>query len=148
MAEQTLNYNLTKPDPSDFYDVNVQNENMDKIDAALKNLSDEIVNIDAPVKSVNNKTGDVVLNADDVGAPTVQQHNELSQQLSAHLAETTSKFTNINLNIIDMAVELETLKGATLNGVTANIFIETFQNLDDINIMNGVYDSANKRLVL
>ena len=148
MAEQTLNYNLTKPDPSDFYDVNVQNENMDKIDAALKNLSDEIVNIDAPVKSVNNKTGDVVLNADDVGAPTVQQHNELSQQLSARLAETASKFTNINLNIIDIAVELETLKGATLNGVTANIFIETFQNLDDINIMNGVYDSANKRLVL
>lgn len=148
MAEQTLNYNLTKPDPSDFYDVNVQNENMDKIDAALKNLSDEIVNIDAPVKSVNNKTGDVVLNADDVGAPTVQRHNELSQQLSAHLAETASKFTNINLNIIDMAVELETLKGATLNGVTANIFIETFQNLNDINLMNGVYDSTNKRLVL
>lgn len=148
MAEQTLNYNLTKPDPSDFYDVNVQNENMDKIDAALKNLSDEIVNIDAPVKSVNNKTGDVVLNADDVGAPTVQQHNELSQQLSARLAETASKFTNINLNIIDIAVELETLKGATLNGVTANIFIETFQNLNDINLMNGVYDSVNKRLVL
>lgn len=87
MAEQTPNYNLTKPDPSDFYDVNVQNENMDKIDTALKNLSDEIVNIDAPVKSVNNKTGDVVLNAEDVGAPTVQQHNELSQQVSAHSAE-------------------------------------------------------------
>ncbi|OKO91412.1 hypothetical protein BRO54_2689 [Geobacillus proteiniphilus] len=50
--------------------------------------------------------------------------------------------------MIDMAVELETLKGATLNGVTANIFIETFQNLNDINLMNGIYDSTNKRLVL
>lgn len=56
-----------------------------------------------------------------------------------------SKFT---INIIDMAVELETLKGATLNGVTANIFIETFNNLNDINLMNGFYDSTNKRLVL
>ena len=64
------------------------------------------------------------------------------------IAETASKFTNINLNIIDMAVELETLKGATLNGVTANIFIETFTNLNDINLMNGVYDSVNKRLVV
>ncbi|MED4980590.1 hypothetical protein P9726_13625 [Geobacillus stearothermophilus] len=68
--------------------------------------------------------------------------------LNTHSAETASKFTNINLNIIDMAVELETLKGATLNGVTANIFIETFTNLNDINLMNGGYDSVNKRLVL
>ncbi|GAB6891093.1 hypothetical protein [Geobacillus stearothermophilus] len=71
-----------------------------------------------------------------------------AEEFNAHLADTASKFTNINLNIIDMAVELETLKGATLNGVTANIFIETFQNLDDINLMKGVYDSVNKRLVL
>lgn len=68
--------------------------------------------------------------------------------LNTHLAETASKFTNINLNIIDMAVELETLKGATLNGVTANIFVETFTNLNDINLMNGIYDNINKRLVL
>ena len=53
-----------------------------------------------------------------------------------------------NVNIIDIAVELETLKGATLNGVTANIFVETFTNLNDINLMNGIYDSVNKRLVL
>lgn len=71
-----------------------------------------------------------------------------AEEFNAHLADTASKFTNINLNIIDMAVELETLKGATLNGVTANIFIETFTNLNDINLMNGIYDSKNKRLVL
>lgn len=70
------------------------------------------------------------------------------QQLATHSTETASKFTNINLNIIDMAVELETLKGATLNGVTANIFIETFTNLNDINLMRGSYDSVNKRLVV
>lgn len=72
----------------------------------------------------------------------------LEQTLNEHLVETTSKFTSLNVNMIDMAVELETLKGATLNGVTANIFIETFQNLDDINLMNGIYDNVNKRLVL
>ena len=65
--------------------------------------------------------------------------------IKSHIADTA---TNINLNIIDMAVELEMLKGATLNGVTANIFVETFTNLNDINLMNGVYDSTNKRLVL
>ena len=74
--------------------------------------------------------------------------SNLVNAFNAHSAETASKFTNINLNIIDMAVELETLKGATLNGVTANIFIETFNNLNDINLMNGIYDNTNKKLVL
>ena len=68
--------------------------------------------------------------------------------IESRTTDTASKLANINLNIIDMAVELETLKGATLNGVTANVFVETFINLNDINLMNGIYDSTNKRLVL
>ena len=36
MAEKTANYGLTKPRPEEFYDVNVMNENMDKIDEELK----------------------------------------------------------------------------------------------------------------
>lgn len=112
------------------------------------------------VASVNGQTGDVILTATDVGAETptgaqakadqaeANAKTYADQKVSEHSAETASKFTNINLNIIDMAVELETLKGATLNGVTANIFVETFTNLNDINLMNGIYDSVNKRLVL
>jgi hypothetical protein len=84
----------------------------------------------------------------DVAGNLLNRITDLDQRFTAHQAETTSKFTSLNINMIDMAVELETLKGATLNGVTANIFIETFQNLNDINLMNGVYDSVNKRLVL
>ncbi|MGG3987533.1 hypothetical protein [Bacillus smithii] len=73
-----------------------------------------------------------------------------AEQLNIDTSDVATKdeLTHLNLNVIDMAVELETLKGATLNGVTANIFIETFQNLNDINLMNGIYDSTNKRLVL
>ena len=122
MASETTNYKLVKPDPEEFYDVGVQNSNLDKIDTALKELED-------------NKASSTDL-------------MQLQQEFMSHSAETTSKFTSLNVNMIDMAVELETLKGATLNGVTANIFIETFQNLDDINLMNGVYDNINKRLVL
>lgn len=35
MAEFTENYKLEKPAQNDFYNVEVQNQNMDKIDAAL-----------------------------------------------------------------------------------------------------------------
>lgn len=36
MANKTTNYKLTKPLESEFYDVGVQNENMDKIDIPKK----------------------------------------------------------------------------------------------------------------
>ena len=36
MAEYTTNYDLVKPAQEDFYNVDDQNRNMDKIDAALK----------------------------------------------------------------------------------------------------------------
>ena len=40
---KTLNYNLNKPEPNDFYDVEVFNQNIDKIDTELKLLSNKIV---------------------------------------------------------------------------------------------------------
>lgn len=36
MANKTTNYGLTKPLPEEFYDINVHNQNMDKIDEELK----------------------------------------------------------------------------------------------------------------
>ena len=40
MSTQTTHYGLEKPADSDYYNINVQNGNMDKIDAALHNLSE------------------------------------------------------------------------------------------------------------
>lgn len=40
MAQATPNYGLTKPLPEEFYDIAIQNENMDKIDQALKAAAD------------------------------------------------------------------------------------------------------------
>lgn len=108
-------------------------------------------NAQQALEAINNRISQLTLGQIPDGSITEQKlafKPATQAELDAHLAETASKFTNINLNIIDMAVELETLKGATLNGVTANIFVETFTNLNDINLMNGIYDNINKRLVL
>lgn len=40
MSTKTTNYNLVKPDASEFYDVGVPNGNMDIIDQNLKSLND------------------------------------------------------------------------------------------------------------
>lgn len=45
MPNQTTNYGLTKPLASEFYDVEVQNGNMDKIDAQMKTNADGIKNL-------------------------------------------------------------------------------------------------------
>lgn len=50
----------------------------------------------------------------------------------------------LQANIIDLAIELETTKNAELNGVNANIAIETFLNLNDVTMERGVYSATNK----
>lgn len=40
MSTKTTHYGFEKPDESDYYNINVQNSNMDKIDTELKNLND------------------------------------------------------------------------------------------------------------
>lgn len=42
MSTNTPNYNLEKPNEEEFYDVNVQNGNMDKIDSAINALAVEV----------------------------------------------------------------------------------------------------------
>jgi hypothetical protein len=64
----------------------------------------------------------------------------LAQDLVARVAQ--------DLNIIDLAINLETLKGAILTGVVANIFVETFLALTDITLRHGTYDAGNRKVCL
>ncbi|AUM66199.1 hypothetical protein C0R09_17605 [Brevibacillus laterosporus] len=54
----------------------------------------------------------------------------------------------IRINMVDIAMELEMWTQATLNGVTANLFIETFETIDDITLQKGKYDKDNRKLYL
>ena len=72
----------------------------------------------------------------------------LIEGLTDRTSTLESGMINTNINVLDIALELETLKGATLNGADANILIETFQDLGDVELANGIYDSINKRLLI
>ena len=54
MGTKTPNYDLNKPAQTDFYDVNVQNENMDLIDAALKGKVDKVTGKGLSTNDYNN----------------------------------------------------------------------------------------------
>lgn len=81
MPNKTTNYGLTKPLPSEFYDIQVQNENMDIIDRELKKRASlneqgkvpeeqlpDITNI--PVTSEVPNDSDIWIDPDD--EPTVE----------------------------------------------------------------------------
>lgn len=73
MADKTINYGLTKPLGSEFYNVNVQNENMDIIDNKLKEVETALENV-APEFTINGKSPDedgvLTLTPKDVSAMT------------------------------------------------------------------------------
>lgn len=50
MATTTTNYGLTKPEGSDFYDVGVQNDNMDIIDKQMKANAKDIAQLNSDME--------------------------------------------------------------------------------------------------
>lgn len=53
MATTTTNYGLTKPEGSDFYDIGVQNDNMDIIDKQMKANAKDIAQLNSDYKKHN-----------------------------------------------------------------------------------------------
>ena len=53
MATKTTNYGLTKPEGSDFYDIGVQNDNMDIIDKQMKANANDIAQLNSDYKKHN-----------------------------------------------------------------------------------------------
>ena len=51
MATKTTNYGLTKPDGADFYDVDVQNDNMDIIDKQMKANANDIAQLNSDLNN-------------------------------------------------------------------------------------------------
>ena len=54
MATKTTNYGLTKPDGADFYDVDVQNDNMDIIDKQMKANAKDIAQLNSDMERTKN----------------------------------------------------------------------------------------------
>lgn len=100
MPNMTKNYGLKKPLPEEFYDVSVQNENMDKIDSELKKRAtlgadgkvseDQLPDItNIPITSEVPSNSDIWIDPDDVSVEeshltdTNNPHNVTPEQIGA-----------------------------------------------------------------
>ncbi|MCD8241840.1 MAG: hypothetical protein LUD73_05555, partial [Lachnospiraceae bacterium] len=57
--KNTSNLNLGQPLVTEYYDINVQNDNMDIIDTAYKNLSDDISDLTTNVDTLQTANNDM-----------------------------------------------------------------------------------------
>lgn len=69
-------------------------------------------------------------------------------QFQAEMTSLHMRVSRDQANLLGLAIEMETLKGAILNNVSANMYVETFDNLDDVHLESGVFDSVKRKLVL
>ncbi|MED1790788.1 MULTISPECIES: hypothetical protein [Brevibacillus] len=73
--------------------------------------------------------------------------NRIVEEIN-QLMGTYDTIRRFQLNFIAATIEQETKNNANLTGVDANIVIETFRNLDDINLLEGAFDSVNQKVYL
>ncbi|MGG3872494.1 hypothetical protein [Brevibacillus laterosporus] len=77
----------------------------------------------------------------------IEKNGELDK-IKSDVISLNTRVSNDQANILGIAIDLEMLKGALLNNVSANIYIETLDNKDDINLMNGIHDPVAEKIVL
>lgn len=70
---------------------------------------------------------------------TIQYENLSGEWTDATVMNTYNRLSNLES-------ELQTLKDATLNNMTNNVFIETFDSLDSIKLSSGIYDGAARKI--
>lgn len=70
------------------------------------------------------------------------------QRKQVEIDQLQRRLTHTERNMIDALIELETIKQAELNGVTANIFIETFRDLSAITVTGGVFNATQGKIEL
>lgn len=68
MATNTNNYNLVKPSENEYYDININNSNLDIIDTEIKKINDTLSSVSTDAKSTsfdNSDNGMIATNVQD-----------------------------------------------------------------------------------
>ncbi|WP_251030092.1 hypothetical protein [Exiguobacterium sp. s181] len=64
--------------------------------------------------------------------------------------DTLQAIKDLRINQLNLALELETIKGSNASGVSSNIFVESFTNTNDVISLNGAlkFDETNDKIYL
>lgn len=108
MATTTTKLGLTKPAPTDFYDVAVGNANLDKIDSAVGGLTTNVETLESSVTDITAKL------------ETVQSGSVLTAESTDGVAYTITDSNITNLTV-GMKITIKPNKTSTNANVTLNV---------------------------
>lgn len=91
---------------------------------------DHIVDID---------TGEIIQEGTPISARVM---NNMEEGIYSNTNETAKNSSDIT----SLAIEVAILKNASLNNLTNNVFFENFDNLDSVEVENGIYDPVEKKI--
>ncbi len=106
MSSKTTNLNLTKPSEDEFYDINVQNENMDIIDREIGGLKQPAYEVPTAMSDLH--SGEMITVA----------FGKIAKAVSTLISHTTSKATNSVLGHVKLSDSTSSTSASTA-GVAA-----------------------------
>lgn len=116
MATETPNLKLSKPETTDFYDVSVQNDNMDKIDQAIAEKADKAdIPTSLPANGGNADTVDGKHASDFANA----NHSHNKADIGLGNVDNTAD-ANKNVNYANGAGNADTVDGLHVDGTLGN----------------------------
>lgn len=124
----TEKYGFMKPDVDEFYDVNVFNENMNKVE-------EELVDLDGRL----DKAEEELINLNELGSNLEEFEQEIEQKLEEKMEELDEKIENIS----------KSFTGTLLAGKTEIIFTDNVINESStIDIYSSVYGVSPKNMTI
>lgn len=119
MAEQTVNYQLVKMAPEEFYDRTIDNENLDKIDRAIKEAKDAVSNINLTgiEQSIEDLREEVTTHLEQNATTTTKGHVQLSNDTnstSETLAPTMKALNEVKQYANDIKTKWASVVGSPL----------------------------------
>ncbi|AWZ48388.1 inorganic polyphosphate kinase [Clostridiaceae bacterium 14S0207] len=108
--------------------------------------------VEKPYNFAEKKNSDGTITLIPKEGEVLQQGTPVNSRTLGHMEDGIAyavENTNMNADsITKLSVDVAILKGSTINNMTNNVFFERFENLEDINLEQGIFDNINKRVVI
>lgn len=98
MATNTTNYNLVKPSENEYYDININNSNLDIIDTEIKKINDTLSSVSTDAKSTsfdNSDNGMIATNVQDAIEENKTSILSLQEELGINKSTLESNINSI-----------------------------------------------------
>lgn len=105
VSNTTPNLNLIKPETSDYFDIEVVNQNMDNIDSAIAECEDKIETLSATVGNVESQLAEI---------------KSMITSLSSTLSTVNSNLNTVKSNVSTVKTDVSTNK-ANINSLTTKV---------------------------